>query len=119
MSGPTQRTLSRRGLPILLAGLGLFAWQGLAPSFPSKRQITYRYPLATDHGDLDVRWMQGTEMLGQARFAVVAGQRQSSHELLLADGDYQLECDLPPSGSRGALRRNVHLDTATLTVVLE
>ena len=109
------RTVTRRGLPLLLAGLGLFAYQALSPTVPHEREITYRYP-ASEAGTFEVRWMQGSELLAQARFAVAAGQRQSSHEILLEDGDYQLESDLPSGVSRG---RKVHVDAGTFTVVLE
>lgn len=117
---------TRRGLPLLLAGLGLFAYQALSPNLPREHTITYRYPAPTSPGALEVRWTQGTETLGQARFAVAAGQRQSSHTLLLAEGDYRLETELPavvdatgtPKPGRERAQK-VHVDADTFTVVLE
>jgi hypothetical protein len=106
---------TRRGLPILLAGLGLFAYQALSPKVPRERTITYRYP-AAEAGTFEVRWMQNADMLGQARFTVTAGQRQSSHAILLTDGDYRLETELPTGAER---TRSMHVDAETFTVVLE
>jgi hypothetical protein len=114
-TGPA-RTLSRRGLPLLLAGLGLFAYQALSPQLPRERTITYRYPPPTATGALEVRWSQGAETLGQARFVLAPGQRQSSHRLLLAEGEYQLETQLPAAPPKA---RTLRVDAESFTVVLE
>ena len=109
---------------MLLAGLGLFAYQALSPNLPRERVITYRYP-ATTGGAFEARWMQGGELLEQTRFAVAPGQRQSSHRLLLAEGDYQLETALTSSAEGGSASvkseraQKFHVDAETFTVVLE
>lgn len=108
----------RKGLPLLLAGLGLFAYLALSPRVPHERTVTYRYPAPGHPADLEVRWSEanGSETVGAVRFVVADAQRQSSHTLLLADGDYLVEAELPGGASKS---RRVHVDTNTFAVVFE
>ena len=108
---------TRRGLPVLLAGLGLLAYVALTPKTPAERHVTYRFAPAASAGRLEIRWSdEHGEPVGAARFEGAADQRQSSHRLLLSEGDYQLDAELPNGVFRA---RRVHVDAESFTVVLE
>lgn len=109
---------SRRGLPLLLAGLALFAYLALSPRVPHDRTVTYRYPATGHAARFEVRWTEAgsTEMVHASRFSTEASQRQCSHELLLADGDYTVEAELPSGAQKS---RHVHVDTNAFVVVFE
>ena len=118
--GPAPPRGGRRGLPILLAGLGLFAYAMLSPRIPHERHVSYRFPRATAAGALSVRWSEAgaSEPVREARFSVGAGQTQSAHDVVLADGDYTLEAELPGAVAVSAVR-TVHVDADTFTIVFE
>lgn len=121
-AAPSKRGIGRRrGLPLLLAGLGLFAYLGLTPHVPHERRVSYRFPAPQQADELEIRWTEPAsgETIRAARFAVAAQQQQSSHTLLLADGDYVVEADLPGRSGRSLATRRVRVDSASFAVVFE
>ncbi len=107
------RAGARRLLPVVLVAGGLVAWQGLARRWPTEQTVHYVLGDAAPRvAEVEARWadVDGTP-LHAVTFRYVPGMapRVLTHQLRLANGDYDVEVEIHAKQLRAAARRRVSL----------